>query len=193
MILKVILCLYLHLYFWGSTKVLIPHLQAKALVPKFIPRGLAPNCPMKNFYQVQDSKKRADKRVGKGRQKHIGNILGDWEGIRFQEMQGLIQSNLDSCGMKILPYGGHLRNSSSGIHIERTGHPPKGDPHRHQQQSMQPISRLQLLGGGVGIHPIKPNPTDNKLYGITYNLLAKLRVFHKTRTWSAGCTYMEAN
>jgi hypothetical protein len=82
-----------------------------------------------------------------------------------------------------------LRNS----YLERTGHPPKGDPHRHQQQSMQPISRLQLLGGGVGIHPIKPNPTDNKLYGITYNLLAKLRVFHNTRTWSAECTYMEAN
>jgi hypothetical protein len=106
---------------------------------------------------------------------------GDWEGISFQEMQGLIQSNPDSCGMKILPYGRHLRNSSSGIHIERTGHPLKGDSHRHQQQSMQPISRLQLLGGGVGIHPIKPNPSDNKLYGITYNLLAKLRVFHKTR------------
>ncbi len=172
MILKVRLCLYLHLYFWGSTKVLNPHLQAKALLAKLIPRGLAANCPMKDFYQVQNSKQRTDKRVGKGRQKHIGNILG---GVRRDQFSGDardIQSNPNSCGMKILPYGGHLRNSSSGIHIERTGHPPKGDPHRHQQQSMHPVSRLQLLGGGVGIHPIKPNPTDNKLYGVTYNLLA---------------------
>jgi hypothetical protein len=31
---------------------------------------------MKGFYQVQNSKERTDKRVGKGRQKHIENILG---------------------------------------------------------------------------------------------------------------------
>jgi hypothetical protein len=40
---------------------------------------------MKDFYQVQNSKKQTDKRVGKGRKKHIGNILG---GLRRDQFSG---------------------------------------------------------------------------------------------------------
>lgn len=90
MILKVILCLYLHLYFWGSTKVLNPHLRAKALLAKFIPRGLAPNCPMKDFLSGTKFKKANRQKGGKGKTEAHWKYLGGTEkGSVFRRCKGL--------------------------------------------------------------------------------------------------------